>query len=170
MNVVSIKSTKVRQTTIDSVNGSRSSNIGDITHFVMLTIKNDKASESQFIRVADYIMELVRSSTMLDYEVEYGKQGKKHIHMVIKLDKPYNLLYIKRAYAKFKNKKVLKYKEIHQADPYSNKMCILTYKLILHSFNWLITPFKDQSHFNYVMRHYLIKEQEANRGSPQFID
>lgn len=166
MSVANVKSTKVRQTS----GASRSFNIGDINRFVMLTIKNDKASEAQFIRVADYIMELVRSSTILNYELETGKQGKRHIHMIIKLDKIYDLVYIKRAYAKFKNKKVLKYKEIHQADPYSTKMVILTYKLDLYPFNWKITPFNDLSHLSYCLDYYIKKEQETNRNSPQFID
>lgn len=166
MSVANGKSPKGRQTT----ERSRTLNIGDINHFVMLTIKNDKATESQYIRVADYIMELVRSSTILNYEIEFGKQGKKHMHMIIKLDKPFNEMYIKRAYAKYKNKKVLKYKEIHQADPYTQKMCILTYKLDLFPFNWKITPFTDITHLSYCLEYYLKKEQEANRCSPQFID
>jgi hypothetical protein len=170
MSEANVKSTKVRQTSCVNDTASRSFNIGDINHFVMLTIKNDKASEAQFIRVADYIMELVRSSTILNYEIEFGKQGKKHIHMIIKLDKPFNLVYIKKAYHRFKNKKVLKYKEIHQANPYSQKMIILTYKLKLLPFNWKITPFNDLSHLSYCLDYYLRKEQETDRNSPQFID
>ncbi len=138
--------------------------------YKFLTIKNpnNTLSDSDLLRVAYHLRNIIGFSVIIDYQYEWGKQHQRHIHLIIKKS---ILPDIPLCSKKYKLQK-LKYLEVVPFSQDTDKPGIIEHTISTSSCLWHISKFNNAQHFKHVITNYLKKEQinnDSDDGSG-FID
>lgn len=147
-----------------NISTSKNNDTKNYSKYALLTIKNPKASHEDFLRVAHLIKSYIYYTDIIHYYIERGKQHRRHIHLIVKMKKPFNIHFVQGAYKKFRNKKVISFISFVRKGPNSDCLGIITNKIFLKNYNWHLSPFDDEKHLLYVLNEYGEKEQDSNNG------
>lgn len=134
--------------------------------FFMLTIKDNsnEISSAHLIYLMKYCAKFLKSEYQF-HVLETGKQGKIHIHAVLKSKK--NELPNHTSLLKYLHK----YQLFYQEETQTEKGHIITRELIdISSKTIRITPINDLSHFKTVKEEYFLKETKPLYDGVDFID
>ena len=138
--------------------------IGNFEDFKQLVIKYPTQpigiDTETFLRVAHHLQPLIKFSNIKKYVIEDGKQSQRHIHLIIRKRKMPSEKELKAIYKKWKRKRYLRYIRFVEKGPDTDELLYLEFKIDLHKFNYHLSDFKNQHHYEYTYIDYLKKEEK----------
>lgn len=136
--------------------------IGNFEDYKQLVIKYPTqpigVDTETFLRVAHFLQPLIKFYNVKKYVIENGIQDQKHMHLIIRKRKMPTEKQLKQIYKKWKKKRYLRYIRFVQKGPNTDDLCYLEYKIDLHRFNYHLSDFQNQNHYEYTFKEYLMKE------------
>jgi len=133
----------------------------------MLTIKDNSnnATEAELLFLVRYCAKFCKSS-LIRHEIEFGKQGKIHVHAVCQ-SKTGSLPNVKAL-----DRYLGKYQIWMEEERQTPKGHILERTRIdVSSMTFYLSPVKDENHIKHLNENYLVKEKEFNMyDNFDFID
>lgn len=131
----------------------------------MLTIKDNSnnSTEAELLFLVRYCAKFCKS-TLIRHEIEFGKQGKIHIHAVCQ-SKSGTLPNVKAL-----DKYLGKYQIwMEEERPTLKGHIIERTKISIQSMTFFLSPVKDDAHMTHLNNSYLVKEK-SNYDGVDFID
>lgn len=139
-----------------------------------LIVKNNNGGRDDLdlLRVARYLCELMKFQQTEHYYFENGKQNRRHIHMLVRAPKLYDL---KETTHLFKKQNRLSFEVVREVMLSSSfsKPSIETHFIELSSYSFEVELFTSNEHIFYCIEEYWMKEQHyVHRGCDDvcFID
>ena len=125
-----------------------------------LVVKNNDgiADDVDILRVANYLCELGGFRMTQQYFFENGKQGRRHLHALIRAPKIYNLIEMTET---FKNKERLSFEIMRevQLSPVFSKPFLEIHYIQLQPYTFEVELFTSNEHIFYCVEEYWMKEQ-----------
>lgn len=139
-----------------------------------LIVKNNNGSRDDLdlLRVARFLCELMKFQQTEHYYFENGKQNRRHIHMLVRAPKLYDLKETTHLFRKQNKLQFEIVREVMLSNSFS-KPSIETHYIDLSSYSFEVELFTSNEHIFYCIEEYWMKEQNyIHRGCEDicFID